>query len=147
WPGSLNATSTHDTKRSEDVRLRISALSEIPVEWEARLNRWAALNRVHKREVDGAEAPDANDELLFYQTLVGAYPDDRDPELAARVLAYLEKALREAKRRSSWTNPDEAYEAAMREFASRVLESRPFLEDFVPFQRRVARAARVTSLS
>jgi (1->4)-alpha-D-glucan 1-alpha-D-glucosylmutase len=147
WPGSLNATSTHDTKRSEDVRLRISALSEIPVEWEARLHRWAALNRPHKRDVDGVEAPDANDELLFYQTLVGAFPDGGDGGFGARVLAYLEKALREAKVRSSWTNPDEGYEAAMREFASRVMGSRAFLDDFVPFQRRVARAARWTTLS
>ena len=148
WPGSLNATSTHDTKRSEDVRLRIDALSEIPDEWEARLARWASLARGFKRDVDGAPAPDANDELMFYQTLIGAWPDGGAGEnFRARVTAYLEKALREAKVRSSWTNPDEAYESAMRDFALAVMESRAFVEDFAPFQRRVARAARWSSLS
>ncbi|HEY7957687.1 MAG TPA: malto-oligosyltrehalose synthase, partial [Polyangia bacterium] len=148
WPGSLNATSTHDTKRSEDVRLRISALSEIPVEWEARLFRWAQLNLEHKRMTDGVLAPDPNDELLLYQTLIGVFPDDGEvtPELTLRVVAYLEKALREAKVHSSWTNPDEPYEHATADFARALLGSRPFLDDFVPFQRRLAEAARLSSL-
>lgn len=149
WPGSLNATSTHDTKRSEDVRLRISALSEIPVEWEARLARFAQLGLPHKREVDGALAPDANDELFIYQTLLGIFPDDGKitDELTARLSAYLEKALREAKVHSSWTNPDEAYERAAIDFACALLASRPFLDDFLPLERRLAHAARLSSLS
>jgi (1->4)-alpha-D-glucan 1-alpha-D-glucosylmutase len=149
WPGSLNTTSTHDTKRSEDVRLRISALSEIPGDWAARVARWADLNRGSKIRTDDQMAPDANDELLFYQTLVGAFPDEDPPDASfrARVAAYLEKALREAKVHTSWTNVDEDYESAMQTFAARVLDSRAFLDDFVPFQRRIARAARLSSLS
>src|SRR5690606_12157862 len=74
WPGAMNSTSTHDTKRSEDVRTRIDALSEIPEEWEVRVRRWAEMNVDWKEEVDGDPVPDANDEYLIYQTLVGAWP-------------------------------------------------------------------------
>ncbi len=149
WPGSLNSTSTHDTKRSEDVRTRIAALSEIPIEWEKTLGRWAQLNGAFKTTVVDAPAPDANEELLVYQTLIGAFPDDErvTPELVARVQAYLEKALKEAKVHSSWTNPDDEYEQAVKSFAGRALASAPFLADFVPFVRRIAQAARLSSLS
>jgi (1->4)-alpha-D-glucan 1-alpha-D-glucosylmutase len=148
WPGSLNATSTHDTKRSEDVRLRVSALSEIPDEWERRIRLWAELNRAHKTRVDGAEAPDANDELLIYQTLVGAFPVEApDAEFAARLLAYLEKALKEAKVHTSWVNPNDAYDEATKRFVTALLAPGPFLDDFLPFQRRVAEAAYLSSLS
>ncbi len=149
WPGSLNATSTHDTKRSEDVRLRICALSEIPDEWAARVTHWANLNSGSKAHTEDQIAPDANDELFLYQTLIGAFPDEgaADERFRARLAAYLEKALREAKTHTSWTNVDESYEGAMQRFASQLLSSKPFLDDFVPFQRRVARAARWSSLS
>jgi (1->4)-alpha-D-glucan 1-alpha-D-glucosylmutase len=149
WPGSLNTTATHDTKRGEDVRLRIDALSEVPVEWEQRVQRWAGLATALKVTEDGEVAPDANDELLVYQTLVGTFPDDErvSDEYRARIAGYLEKALKEAKVHSSWTNPDEAYEKATRDFADALLSSQPFLTDFVPFVRRVAAAARLSSLA
>ncbi len=149
WPGSLNTTATHDTKRGEDVRLRIDALSEIPAEWEQRLQRWAGLGAAFKTTEDGALVPDANVELLVYQTLVGTFPDDGRVTDAyrARIAGYLDKALKEAKVHSSWTNPDEAYEKATRDFAGALLSSQPFLADFVPFTRRVAAAARVSSLA
>jgi (1->4)-alpha-D-glucan 1-alpha-D-glucosylmutase len=149
WPGSLNATSTHDTKRSEDVRLRIDALSEIAGEWSAHVERWQRMNARHKTDLDGEAAPDALDELFVYQTLIGVYPDGEPPrpDFLARVAAYLEKALREAKVHSSWTNPDEAYEAATRDFALRLCQSREFLGEFVPLLQRVAAAARRSSLS
>jgi (1->4)-alpha-D-glucan 1-alpha-D-glucosylmutase len=148
WPGSLNATSTHDTKRSEDVRLRIDALSEIPAEWTERLRRWARLNRPKKTVIDGTPAPDRNDELLVYQTLIGMYPDgDPDETVGERLVAYLEKALREAKVHSSWTNPDPGYEGAVAAFARALVGSSTFLADFVPFQRRIAAAARISSLA
>jgi (1->4)-alpha-D-glucan 1-alpha-D-glucosylmutase len=149
WPGSLNATSTHDTKRAEDVRLRIDALSEIPVEWEQRMMRWSHLATPYRRTLDEAPAPDANDELLVYQTLIGTLPDDAHvtDEYVARVQAYLEKAVKEAKVHSSWTNPDEDYEAALKSFATGLLTSRPFLDDFVPLERRIAHAARLSGLA
>ena len=149
WAGSLNTTATHDTKRGEDVRLRIDALSEIPVEWEQRIQRWAGLAATFKTVDDGEALPDANDELLVYQTLVGSFPDDGrvSDEYRARIGGYLDKALKEGKARSSWTNPDEAYEKATRDFADALLSSRPFLDDFAPFVARVAAAARVSSLA
>src|SRR5690606_12840875 len=76
WPLAMNTTTTHDTKRSEDVRARINILSEIPDEWEARIQRWAAMNADLKQSIDGEAAPDANEEYLLYQTLVGAWPLD-----------------------------------------------------------------------
>jgi (1->4)-alpha-D-glucan 1-alpha-D-glucosylmutase len=149
WPGSLNTTATHDTKRGEDVRLRIDALSEAPAEWEERIGRWAALGAEHLTDDDGAKIPDANDLLLLYQTLVGTFPDDEKvtDDYRDRIGQYLEKALREAKVRSSWTNPDEDYEKAAKVYAKGLLSSKPFLADFVPFARRVAQAARLSSLA
>ncbi|BDG09438.1 malto-oligosyltrehalose synthase [Anaeromyxobacter paludicola] len=161
WPGSLNATSTHDTKRSEDVRVRIDALSEIPAEWRGRLALWGRLNRRHERELeDGLRAPDRNDQLLVYQTLVGSLPDEAlapgariDPAAAgwqayrARILAYLEKALREAKLHTSWTSVNAEYEAAARGFVEGILAHRPFLDDLAPFAARVAQAGRLSSLA
>jgi (1->4)-alpha-D-glucan 1-alpha-D-glucosylmutase len=149
WPGSLNSTATHDTKRGEDTRLRIDALSEIPVEWEQRIQRWAQLAAPLKRDLDGELAPDANVELLVYQTLVGTFPDDGLPgdDYRARIGEYLDKALKEAKVHSSWTNPDEAYEQATRAFADGLLDSAPFVADLLPLVRRIAAAARLSSLA
>jgi (1->4)-alpha-D-glucan 1-alpha-D-glucosylmutase len=148
WPGSLNATSTHDTKRSEDVRLRIDALSEIPGEWSGQIRRWARLARPWKRLVDDRLAPDRNDELLLYQTLVGVFPDEGvTPELVARVQAYMDKALKEAKLHTTWTNPNARYDEAMRSFVAAVLGSPAFLAELAPLAGRVARAAAITSLA
>ncbi|MFT3913869.1 MAG: malto-oligosyltrehalose synthase [Anaeromyxobacteraceae bacterium] len=154
FPASLSATSTHDTKRSEDVRLRISALSELPQEWAARVARWSRLNRGLRGASDGTPAPDRVDELLLYQTLLGVMPhaplEPGTPdhaELVARVQAYMEKAIREAKVHTSWTNPDEAYEAGVRAFVARALGSATFLAELRALAARVAPAARVSSLA
>jgi (1->4)-alpha-D-glucan 1-alpha-D-glucosylmutase len=150
WPHALSASSTHDTKRGEDVRARLNVLSEIPQEWRAAVTRWRALNRRCKTERGGAFAPDANEEYLIYQTLVGAWPFDRrdEPEFGERLKAYVRKALREAKVHTSWLSPDEAYENAAIRFVDAILqERRPFLDSFRPLQQRVAELGIYNSLS
>ena len=145
WPRSLVSTTTHDTKRSEDVRARISVLAEIPRAWRKAVNRWARLNRRHRREVDGQPAPSRNDEYLFYQTLVGIWPlvspAGKDlVGLADRLRAYMEKATHEAKVHTSWVNPDSEYDAAVREFVSAALAEHPknrFLAEFDRFHQQV----------
>ena len=151
WPQSLLATSTHDTKRGEDVRARISVLSEIPAEWGIRARRWRAIAQRWKREVDGQAAPDRNDEYLLYQTLVGAWPAEPRADLGAftaRICTYMEKATKEAKRITSWVNPNAAYDAAVREFVTGLLTpGGRFLDEFLPFQQRVALYGMVNSLA
>jgi (1->4)-alpha-D-glucan 1-alpha-D-glucosylmutase len=155
FPASLNATSTHDTKRSEDVRVRIDALSEIPGEWRSALVRWQRINAPHASQENGhGVAPDRVDELLLYQTLVGAYPDGglrpgtpAFPEFVARIQAYMEKAMREAKRHTSWTSPNEAYEGAVRSFVERILSSGEFLAELRSLAGRTAHAGRISSLA
>jgi (1->4)-alpha-D-glucan 1-alpha-D-glucosylmutase len=150
-PGGLSPLSTHDTKRSEDVRARLAVLSELGDEFGERVGRWADLNRRHKTEVeDGVFAPDANEEWLLYQTLLGAWPlgaSVPDAEFVARIQAYMTKALREAKENSSWLNPNDAYDAAVAVFVERVLGSAEFLADFLPFQQTVARHGMTNSLA
>ncbi len=128
WPRALLATATHDHKRGEDARARLAVLSEIPAEWEAALSRWTRLNAPLKRDL-GGPAPDATDEVMLYQALLGAWPLDLTPHdadgMAAfrdRVAAWQQKALREAKRHSGWAVPDEAYEQAAQEFLAGVLD-------------------------
>jgi (1->4)-alpha-D-glucan 1-alpha-D-glucosylmutase len=147
WPGSLNSTSTHDTKRGEDTRLSIDALSEMPRDWQRAIERWRELNASFKTELDGVRMPDANDELLFYQTLIGAWQDPPTEELIERLVSYMEKSIREAKVHTSWTSTDEGYETATRNFVRAAMTSHPFLEVFVPLQRKIAHAARLSSLS
>jgi (1->4)-alpha-D-glucan 1-alpha-D-glucosylmutase len=152
WPDSLICTATHDTKRDEDVRARISVLSEVPAAWAAHVRRWRMINRRLKRELDGQAAPDRNDEYLLYQTLVGAWPaEDSDAaaeSLVDRVAGYMEKATKEAKRRTSWINPDAGYDQALRDFVTRILAPRsPFRDAFLPFQRLVALYGSVNSLA
>jgi (1->4)-alpha-D-glucan 1-alpha-D-glucosylmutase len=155
WPHSMLATSTHDTKRSEDVRARINALSEIPEDWRSALTGWSRLNAPKKSELDGKLAPDCNDEYLFYQTLLGAWPaESRIPEEFAdfreRIAAYMQKAIKEAKVHTSWVNPNEAYDEAVKNFVRDVLapdaENR-FLNDFIQFHSRIAYAGMLNSLS
>ncbi len=125
WPSAMLSSSTHDTKRSEDVRARISALSELPREWRAAVNRWSRMNRRHKTRLHGQAAPDRNDEYHLYQTLVGVWPfDDSTPDesLRERVTEYMIKAVREAQVHTSWVNPDAAYEAALTEFVAALLD-------------------------
>jgi (1->4)-alpha-D-glucan 1-alpha-D-glucosylmutase len=154
WPHAMLATATHDTKRGEDVRARVAVLSEIPAEWAQASGRWAKLNERHKQEFDGRPAPGRNDEYLLYQTLVGALPPDFTAEsdgasFSERLQAYMTKAAREAKERTSWDNPNTDYEAALGPFITRILDpvrGRPFLRHFLPFQARVARLGMLNSL-
>ncbi len=128
FPRGLLATATHDHKRGEDARVRLAVLSEIPDEWEAALSRWMRLNAPLKRDLDGP-APDTVDEIMLYQTIVGAWPldlspDDRDglSQFEARVATWLEKALREAKRHTGWTVPNAEYEGAAKAFLTGLLD-------------------------
>jgi (1->4)-alpha-D-glucan 1-alpha-D-glucosylmutase len=155
WPASLSATSTHDTKRSEDVRARISVLSEMPREWRAAVGRWHRWNRRHATEVDGRPVPERNEEYLLYQTLIGAWPLTplEGGALAAfstRMQQYMLKAAKEAKVNTSWINPNEAYDEALQAFVARILEPGPgnrFLADFVSFQGFIARQGMANSLA
>jgi len=154
-PHTLLATSTHDNKRSEDVRARIDVLSEIPDTWQKHLSRWARLNRGKKRVVDDAPAPSRNDEYLLYQTVLGAWPLLAMDEAAlndfcARIEAYMTKAIREAKVHTSWINPNAAYEEAMTQFIRALLNPsarNPFLTDFLPLVQRVSYFGLCNSLS
>ncbi|GAB4091876.1 malto-oligosyltrehalose synthase [Flaviaesturariibacter terrae] len=112
WPLALNATSTHDTKRGEDVRARLQALSALPGPWLDLVRRW--------RETNSEPAPDANDTYLLLQTLIGTAPFADEPGYGDRLEAYLEKALRESKRRSDWAQPDSDYEAAAKSLARKL---------------------------
>lgn len=152
WPHSLNATSTHDTKRGEDVRARIDALSEVPETWAACVDRWSRWNRRKKRLVHGRPVPDANEELLLYQTLVGAWPlrDDDVAEFKQRVQAFMVKAAREAKTSTNWISPDEEYEGALVAFVESILDAgsqSEFLSDLLEFQRKVAYCGAMNSLA
>jgi (1->4)-alpha-D-glucan 1-alpha-D-glucosylmutase len=159
WPHTMLATSTHDSKRSEDVRSRINVLSEISGLWRLRVRDWRRFNRTRKRVVNDRPAPTPNDEYLLYQTLVGAWPwqpldeksDKKDwKSFRDRVEAYMLKAIREAKRNTSWINRNTEYEEAVSGFVKALLDPSPknrFLKDFVPFQRRVARVGLWNSLS
>ncbi len=155
WPQAMLTTSTHDSKRSEDVRARLDVLSEIPSGWRDRVTRWMRLNHKHKTLVGDAFAPDGNDEYLLYQSLLGAWPLERLDEknlgnLAARIEAYMLKAVREAKVHTSWLNVNEEYEAALVSFI-RALFDNParnrFLADFLPFQEEVGRFGLLNSLT
>jgi (1->4)-alpha-D-glucan 1-alpha-D-glucosylmutase len=151
WPASLLATSTHDTKRSEDVRARINVLSELPREWRSALTRWSRLNGRKKRLVEGRPAPDRNEEYLLYQGLLGAWPCTRpDEAFTERIAAFMLKALKEAKVNTSWINPNAAYEDAVAAFVHAILDTsdtNPFLEDFAGLQQRVAFVGMFNSLS
>lgn len=155
WPHSLSASSTHDTKRSEDMRARINVLSELPQEWKLKVSRWSRLNRQHFKKNEGERMPNRNDEYLFYQTLVGVWPlealgDDAYKEFSERIQQYMQKAVHEAKAHTSWINPSPAYDHSVQTFVEGALERTPsnrFLEDFLPFQERVARYGLYNSLS
>jgi (1->4)-alpha-D-glucan 1-alpha-D-glucosylmutase len=148
WPYALSALSTHDTKRSEDVRARLNVLSELPDEWAARVKRWGELNARHR-------GPDRNEEYLIYQTLIGAWP--LEPWAAAeyddfvkRVQAYMVKAMREAKINTSWTNQNSSHETAVQEFIAAILDETrggEFLADLRPFRKRISHLGLLNSLA
>jgi (1->4)-alpha-D-glucan 1-alpha-D-glucosylmutase len=152
WPHALLATTTHDTKRSEDVRARINVLSEVPQEWGALLRRWSLLNKKKKTLVDGQPAPDRNDEYLFYQNLLGAWPLP-SPEGEAyyaftqRMREYMRKATKEAKLHTSWVNPNEEYDGAVQQFVGTVLEDAVFTDAFEPFAHKIAQYGMYNALA
>jgi (1->4)-alpha-D-glucan 1-alpha-D-glucosylmutase len=158
WPATLLATSTHDTKRSEDVRARMVAISEIPELWRRSLQRWSTANHRWKRTVNDLEAPDANEEYLLYQTLLGTWPMQADgepesvpaPDYIERIQAYMAKALKEAKINTSWIQPNEEWDAAMHDFVAKILDSSPrnkFLPTFLPSAKEIARLGAINSLT
>jgi (1->4)-alpha-D-glucan 1-alpha-D-glucosylmutase len=137
FPLNLLTTMTHDAKRSADVRARIGALAGMAGEWAGRVRRWFELN---ERLRDG-RGPDRVEEYFLYQTLVGAWPIE-----AERIEAYMEKALREAKRNTNWIEPDHDWEHSVKRFARALYEHQPFLGDFEPFAARVAVAGERAAL-
>jgi (1->4)-alpha-D-glucan 1-alpha-D-glucosylmutase len=152
WPDSLNTTSTHDTKRGEDVRARINVLSEMPDEWLRKIRTWIKINRGKKKRVRGSAAPDRNDEYFLYQTLIGAFPFSgaEYPDFIERIKEYMVKAVREAKVHTAWLKPDIEYEDAYVSFAEKILArsgGNAFLKELVPFTRRVAHFGILNSLS
>jgi (1->4)-alpha-D-glucan 1-alpha-D-glucosylmutase len=156
WPHTMLATSTHDSKRSEDVRARINILSEIPALWRLRVREWRRFNRNHKTMVNDKPAPSANDEYLLYQTLVGAWlskslnnPDAWE-NFIERIENYMLKAIREAKENTSWINQNSEYENAVSSFLKKLLkpeQQNRFLNDFVRFENRIARLGMWNSLA
>jgi (1->4)-alpha-D-glucan 1-alpha-D-glucosylmutase len=155
WPHALIASSTHDTKRSEDVRARIDVLSEIPDEWKRHVLLWRRLNKKKKMLVDNRAVPDSNEEYLLYQTLIGAWPTGVMDESAygafrERIGEYMLKAAREAKVNTSWINQSVLYEEALGIFIRKILDNRrdnPFLKDFIDFQKKISGYGMYNSLS
>ncbi len=154
-PYSLSPLSTHDTKRSEDIRARINVLSELSDMWGKSVERWHSLNAQHCQQVEDRAAPQANEEYFIYQTLVGVWPlEEITPELFASLLKriedYMLKALREAKVHSSWVNPDPDYDHAIHEFVRLILDpnaSGTFLDEFRSFQKLISHIGLFNSLS
>jgi (1->4)-alpha-D-glucan 1-alpha-D-glucosylmutase len=155
-PLGMVTTATHDHKRGEDVRARIDVLSEMPREWRRRVRRWTVLNQFARQEPP-VEAPSRNDEYLLYQTLVGAWPlEIKSPEdltgsdFCERIVAYMTKAIREAKLETSWTAQNAEYEAGVEQFVRRVLDperGRTFLADLIAFQAQIAPAGALNGLA
>lgn len=152
WPRALNATSTHDTKRSEDVRQRLNVLSEMPQPWEECLSRWLNFNQGHRQRVGTKSVPDPSEEILIYQTMVGFWPltEPYQANVKNRLRAYVIKAAREAKVYTHWTDPDPDHESALLAFVDAILEpasDNRFLQDFQQFQAQVAYFGALNSLS
>jgi len=143
WPYTLNTTSTHDTKRSEDVRARINILSEFAEEWEGHLSQWTQWNQLKKRRVNGLPVPEPNTEMFLYQTLIGAWPlyKGEVPKFKKRLKACMLKAAREAKVFTNWLSPNPEYESALIAFLESILESsdqNEFLKDLLQFEKKIA---------
>ncbi|KKD34686.1 MAG: malto-oligosyltrehalose synthase [Limnoraphis robusta] len=152
WPHAMSASSTHDTKRSEDLRARLNVISEIPDEWETQVRNWMQINRSKKTEQDGMLIPDCNDEYFFYQTVIGAFPwyEEEYPQFVERVKDYAIKAVREAKVHTAWLRPDTVYEEGFISFVEQVLEpseENTFLQEFQPLQEKIAFYGMFNSLS
>ncbi len=137
-PQTMNTLTTHDTKRSEDVRARLAVLTEIPGQWRATLHRWARRNQQFKTN----KLPDRNTEYFLYQTLIGAWPIGVD-----RISAYMEKAAREAKEQTSWTQQNKEFEDALKLFIDRILAAEEFISELEAFVSKVLSPGRVNSLT
>lgn len=138
FPQAMNTLSTHDTKRSDDVRARLAVLSEIPGAWRAALRRWSRMNRLRKV----GEFPDRNTEYFLYQTMIGAWPIAID-----RTMAYMEKAVREAKEQTSWTQQNKDFEDGLRTFIQRLYDATDFIPDLEDFVSRILLPGRMNSLA
>ena len=158
WPLSMLTTSTHDTKRSGDVRARLAVLTEVAPEWVATVLRWRNINAKYTRRVGSRRAPDPVTQYFLYQTVVGAWPLDANAmdvvneELTQRILSYTEKATREAKLRTSWTNPDPRYDAAIADFAGFLMgadspHAVSWRREVTAFVQRIARPGLWNALS
>ncbi len=155
WPHEMLASSTHDTKRSEDVRARMNVLSEMATVWRKALQRWSRMNRARRRVVDDLPAPGLHAEYLLYQTLLGTWPLEQLDDAAfttyrERIEEYMVKASREAKRRTSWANVNTEYEDSLRHFIRAALERRegnPFPTEVADLARRMARFGFINSLA
>jgi (1->4)-alpha-D-glucan 1-alpha-D-glucosylmutase len=149
WPHTMNASSTHDTKRSEDVRARILVLSEMPEVWERAVDAWSRIGERYVTTWGDKAQPELNEQLMIFQTLLGVWPlhDSERASLAGRLHGFLEKAAREAKQHSSWLEPDESYEQALYEFTDRLIADPEFIAGFMPLQQDVAWYGALNSLS
>ncbi|MDD1751066.1 MAG: malto-oligosyltrehalose synthase [Methanothrix sp.] len=149
WPHSMNATSTHDTKRGEDARARINVLSELPEIWSGQIDAWSRINEGKKEKVMGRDVPDKNDEYFLYQALIGAFPHQSEdlPSFRKRIKGYLIKAVREAKVHSGWVRQERSYEEAFTAFLERALDSEKFMGTFLPFQRKISHHGALNSLA
>lgn len=151
WPHTMNASSTHDTKRSEDLRARINVLSELPEDWAKEVLIWRDLNQAQKTVSEGRIIPDLNDEYFLYQTLVGAFPlpGQEMSTFCDRIKDYVIKAVREAKIHTAWLRPDMGYEEGFVAFVEKILtpEENPFFERLQEFQARIAFYGMLNSLS
>ncbi len=149
---SMNATSTHDTKRGEDVRCRINVLSEIPGEWKNSLSSWSRLNNAKKKKIYGVPVPDRNDEYFIYQTLIGTFPESFEgyDEYIKRIRDYMIKSVREAKVHTAWIKPDIEYEEKLLHFIDRILtpsDKNIFLKKLGSFSRWISFYGMLNSLS
>jgi len=155
FPHALISTATHDSKRGEDVRTRIDALSEIPELWQKSVVRWSRMNKGRASVMENQKVPDRNEEYLIYQTLLGAWPAGESDQAGydsfrGRIRDYVIKALREAKVNTSWVSPNAAYEEGVLGFVDGILErspGNPFLREFQPLCKRLARCGLFSSLS
>ena len=157
FPHAMLAVATHDHKRGADVRARLAVLSDVPEEWAQAVRRWSRLNAPFRRELDGGPAPEPAVEIMLYQMLVGAWPPglaSEDSEgvdvFAGRIAEWQQKALREAKLHTAWVAPDEAYEAACRDFIFKVLDparSARVVDEISKFAARIGPAGAINSLA
>lgn len=148
WPHSLLTTTTHDTKRSEDVRARINLLSEIPHEWEIQLYTWSQINQKYKEKINDEPVPDSNEEYLLYQALIGTWPfKGIDETYVKRIQNYMVKAIKEAKLNNSWINPNEKYDEAVSFFIQKIFEDSHFIDSFTLFCTKISQLGMLNSLS